>query len=232
MIRAAPSVERERRHAHPTVAQRNEPRHAFGVLLLEQRHRVGAIVGLLPEAVDWIEARLNARLRPCSARSSGVSRCWEISCGVAYGHGHPFATVSSSRRLTSRARRCSAASRFPSGTSRRRPPGWMVNTSGVCHLERLAVDTGERLARTRTHLESLGGELVPVPALVASADRGEGDHRRGVLARRAAARAMTPSLPVSMRRRCGDVERGAEHVRVVRHLDEERAVDLGAVGRR
>ena len=40
---------------------------------------------------------------------------------------------------------------------------------GRVHLERLAVDAGERRARARAHLEALGGELVPVAAPVAAA---------------------------------------------------------------
>ena len=39
------------------------------------------------------------------------------------------------------------------------------------HLERLAVDAGERLARPRAHLEPLGRELVPVAAPVAPGRR-------------------------------------------------------------
>ncbi len=96
-------------------------------------------------------------------------------------------------------------------------------------LERLTVDADERFARAGPHLESLGHELVPVAAPAALAERREGDHRGRFCAclRRDgndAERARVETTPLR------DVEGGTQHVGVVRHLDEEGAVDFPDTG--
>ena len=97
-------------------------------------------------------------------------------------------------------------------------------------LESLAVDAGEGLAAARAHLEGRRCELVQMGVATAQADRAPGDHGGGLAAAGGVhgedpeeARVHAPPL--------GDVERRAQDVRVVRHHDQERVVDLDPVGR-
>ena len=63
-------IERERRHHHPAMANRDQVRFPGQVLGLQERHRVGAVTGRRPSAVARQEA--TAPGRPCP--SSGVHR--------------------------------------------------------------------------------------------------------------------------------------------------------------
>ena len=124
-----------------------------------------------------------------------------------------------SRGDTSRARLASAAVRLLSGTSRCRPRGWIRN-HGCVEFECLSVDTCERLARTRAHLERVGCELVPVaaaPALPESGGRDDGGCFGAGLGGYGDDAERSGVEAAALR----GIERGAEYVGVVGHLDQE-----------
>ena len=83
--------------------------------------------------------------------------------------------------------------------------------------------------RTATEPRTARGELVPVPAAASLTQGGEGDDLCRLASRRRGDGndAQGSRVEAAALRR---IQRGAEHVGVVRHLDQERAVYLGAVG--
>ena len=48
---------------------------------------------------------------------------------------------------------------FPSGTSMRKPPGWIAEAQRRLELQGLTVDAGVGLARAGAHLEGVAVEL-------------------------------------------------------------------------
>ena len=96
-------------------------------------------------------------------------------------------------------------------------------------LEGFAVDAGEGLPGSRADFKPLRRELVPVPASTTLPEGGEGDYL-GCLPtrrRRDGDDAQLPRIQATALRR---VQGRAQHVRIVRYLDEKRTVHFPAVG--
>src|ERR1700685_1220144 len=96
-------------------------------------------------------------------------------------------------------------------------------------LQCLTIYAGVGPARPRPDLESLGGELMPMRAPAPLTECRKSEDPRRFCPRSGGDRdhAECSSVKSSTLRR---IECGAQYVGVVRHLNQERAIDLGTTG--
>ena len=141
----------------------------------------------------------------------------------------PRAMARRSRGDTSRARLASAAVRLLSGTRRRRPRGWIRKVIGVSSSN-ASPSTPAKAVPERERTSKVSAVNSCQWRLRRRWPRAEAATTAAASEPVAAVMATMPSVPLSRRRRWEASKVAPSDVRVVGHLDEEGAVDLGAVG--